>query len=513
MTARSVVRVASVVALSLAGVVTLATGPVGFSTPAAAQFWGSDPFFRPPRPQRTVPQPQAQDPFGGFFQQAPFWQQRTPRPPRQVGDSSKAPPPKKADTPPTTNVVVLGDAMADWLAHGLEEAYADNNEIGVVRKIKPNTGLIQDESRRDSTDWVQQARDLLASERPDFVVMMIGLSDRIPIRERAAAAARPGQQIPARPGQQPQAGQQPQPGPQAQQAPQAPQDGEAAPAEAPPKPEQPATPQRPGTTTSHEFRSERWTELYGKRIDDTIAALKSKGVPVLWVGIAPVRGPRSRNDLTYLNDLFRARAQKAGITFVDVWDGFVDEDGNFNLRGPDYNGQIRQLRSADGVYFTKAGAVKLGHYVEREIQRMLANRGMPVALPAPEPSEQAPARPGVPAPRPVAGPIVPLTAATTAREDLAGSGPGRAASVDPVAARVLQRGEAAPVATGRADDFSWPRPDTDDGTIIPAALPATAAPAVTRPGAKKGPAPAEKGPQKKGPAQAATPPAAKQPPR
>ena len=89
-----------------------------------------------------------------------------------------------------------------------------------------------------------------------------------------------------------------------------------------------------------------------------------------------------------------------------MWDGFVDEDGNFSIRGPDYNGQIRQLRSADGVYFTKAGALKLGHYVERELQRLLATRGTPVALPAPEPSEPTPASPGAAAPRPVAGPVV-----------------------------------------------------------------------------------------------------------
>ena len=61
---------------------------------------------------------------------------------------------------PTTSVVVLGDAMADWLGHGLDEAFADSPEFGVVRKIRPNSGLIRGESRTDH-DWVQSARDLL----------------------------------------------------------------------------------------------------------------------------------------------------------------------------------------------------------------------------------------------------------------------------------------------------------------------------------------------------------------
>src|SRR5215470_13776726 len=270
------------IALAVFGVVgagALVVAGVLMPSPAAAQFWG-DPFFRPPRPQRAVPQQQT-NPFGGLFQpqqQQPFWQPQphVPRPTRsQLGDFSKAPPPKKPDTPPTTTVLVLGDAMADWLGHGLEEAYADNPEFGVVRKVRANSGLIRNESRTDSYDWVQSAREFLAAEKPDFVVMMIGLSDRIPIRERPAA--RP----PAKPGHQPaqgqQQGQQAQPAPQAQ--PNA-QDSEGA-----IKPEQSSEPAPSGTAANHEFRSDKWGELYSKRIDETIAALKSKGVPVVWVGL------------------------------------------------------------------------------------------------------------------------------------------------------------------------------------------------------------------------------------
>src|SRR6266508_475489 len=100
---------------------------------------------------------------------------------------------RKPDTSPTTSVVVMGDAMADWLGHGLEEAYTDNPEYGVVRKIRANSGLVRNESRTDSYDWVQSAREMLAAEKPDCVVMMIGLSDRVSIRERARPAARPAQ--------------------------------------------------------------------------------------------------------------------------------------------------------------------------------------------------------------------------------------------------------------------------------------------------------------------------------
>jgi uncharacterized protein len=109
----------------------------------------------------------------------------------------------------------------------------------------------------------------------------------------------------------------------------------------------------------YEFREERWVELYKKRIEEMIGVLKSKGVPVLWVGLPVVYGPKATADTLFLDSLYRDVAGNAGITYVDVWDGFVDEAGRFVQKGPDFEGQIRQLRSSDGVYFTKAGARKL----------------------------------------------------------------------------------------------------------------------------------------------------------
>jgi hypothetical protein len=470
--------------VGLAEALAVGAGGVLLPTPVAAQFWG-DPFYRP-QPPRAIPQQQPFNPFGGMFQQ-PLWdapaRPRTPRAARrprraEFGDFSKAPPPRKSDTPATIHIVVMGDSMADWLGHGLEEAYAEHPEVNVARKVRINTGLIRNESRSDSYDWVTSAREQLATDHSDFIVMIIGLSDRLSFRE--APSARP-------------------PAPQSQGGQQSSQDRSSTlqTGEVQAKREQPA-----GTTiaATHEFRSEKWGELYGKRVDDMISTLKSKGVPVLWVGLPPIRGARARIDVAYLNDLYRARAQKAGIIYVDVWDGFVDEDGNFSMRGPDYNGQIRHLRSADGVYFTSAGAHKLGHYVEREIQHLLAARGTPVALPAPEHQQQKPAKPGAP-PRPIAGPVVPLTGANIVREELAGSSPVQSNVPDSVATRVLLHGEAAQPASGRADDFGWPPAGADDSDII-AATPGVPPP-LPRP-TQNGPAPSAKAaPQR--PGQAANP--------
>jgi hypothetical protein len=206
-----------------------------------------------------------------------------------------------------------------------------------------------------------------------------------------------------------------------------------------------------------QFHDVRWAELYSKKIEELIGVLKTKGVPVLWVGLPAIRGEKSTADMLFLDSLYREGANKAGITYVDVWEGFVDEAGRFLQMGPDFEGQTRQLRTPDGVYFTKPGARKLAHYVEREITRLLAGRSGPIALPSEPATPDVNVVPGQPAPRPLAGPIVPLVAESISTNQLLGGPGSRPATIDPLAAKTLVKGEPLNPPAGRADDSSWPR--------------------------------------------------------
>jgi hypothetical protein len=328
----------------------------------------------------------------------------------------------------------MGDASADWLGYGLEDAFSEKPEIGIVRKHRTDSGLIRYDARRDS-DWPQVAREIIAAEKPNFIVMMIGNNDRQAIREKAPPPPPRGTPKSDRP----------------------PANSTAARPPAPPDPEQQHSqvtpdPAHPADYGPWEFHSEKWELAYIKRIDATIAALKSAGVPVIWVGLPSQRNTKSSQDSSYLNELYRSRAEKAGIVYADIWDGFVDESGGYSAQGPDYEGQIRRLRTNDGVYFTKFGARKLAHYVEREIQRIIGNKSMPVALPMPVKQQPEAAKPGGPAERPLAGPVVPLTAMPVEQDELLG-GPRatRVPAGDETARRMLA------IPSGRADDFSWPR--------------------------------------------------------
>src|SRR5579871_5425142 len=357
------------------GATLLATAPA----PSGAQFFFDDRFPSQNRRQRGL--------FEWFEPSAPAQPERPAPPPP---DYSRAPTPRKSDSKAegavTTPILVLGDAMADWLGYGLELAYADSPEIGILRRHRTNSGLIRPEVRSDPRgeypDWPQAARDLIASQKPKFVLMMVGINDRRQFREtaQAAQAARAAKPPPPRSED-----------PAAQELDKSAPDK---PAEAPvaTAPE----PAAPAITRNLEFRSEAWSEAYIRRIDDTIAALKTSGVPVFWVGLPPLRGQKSAADIPFLNDLYRSRADKAGIIYIDIWDGFVDEDGRYAQSGPDVEGQTRRLRASDGVYFTQAGARKLSHYVEREVQRWMSNaRSAPVAVAIPEePKVDTAARPG-----------------------------------------------------------------------------------------------------------------------
>lgn len=360
-------------------------------TPVKAQLF---PFLFQQRPQPYYyPQYEPQRPA-----QRPHV--RPPTQPKENVDYTKAPAPHKPNDDAATKVVVFGDSMADWLAYGLEEAFSDTPDVGIIRRNRAFSGLIKYDAR-GTKQWTDVARDELANSKPSIIVMMLGLSDRRSIQDDDKTEKSHGHAV--------------------------------------------------------EFRSDEWADLYGAKIDAMIAVLRSKGVPVVWVGMPSVRGTRSTSEFSYLNEIYRQHAEKAGITYVDIWDGFVDDNGRFTYSGPDVDGQIRRLRTGDGVHFTQAGARKLAHYVERDIRRLLKSPVTePVAL-APVPGTDKPengAKPGQNA-RPAVGAVISLTGTPKGDTVLLGGSTASPQSGSSLAARVLVKGDPVPAMQGRADDFSW----------------------------------------------------------
>lgn len=315
--------------------------------------------------------------------------------------------PSKPVVEATTFVVVMGDSLADLMVAGLGEAFEDVPEVAIVRRSRPNSGLV----RSDFYDWPKSVQDLLSSpDKVSFAVMMAGANDRQVIRE-----------------------------------------GEV----------------------SHEPLSERWRQIYIERIDAITRAFAEKRIPLIWVGLPPVKNERLSGDFAVFNDIYRERVLAAGGIYVDLWEAFVDEENRFVMTGPDLSGQPARLRTADGVHFTRAGARKAAHFIEQELRRLMDTAGPTtiLALQNPGMNEQQqrsieqiidasipplPEPPGVPSipVKPLAGPILPLNQASIS--------PGGALvtagrRLTPVSESVFVDGSPPEPVSGRADDFSWPR--------------------------------------------------------
>lgn len=337
-----------------------------------------------------------------------------------TAEAAKAAAPQK--DPAAFRVTVLGDAFSQLLAAGLDQSFASDPKIAVLRRGNDNSGLV----RSDYYDWMKAAREIADDpKKPDMAVIMIGGNDR------QALTADTGAQDPLSP---------------------------------------------------------RWREIYGARVDGLIQIFKEKNIPVVWVGL-PVMQPAAYSAvIAQINEIFRSSAAKASVPFIDLWDKFTDEHGQYSAFGPDENGQIVKLRSADGIHFTDAGARKLALFVEGEIKRLYEEREAHI----PESAKSAPEAPALTAPQAVAPPpaapvtfrppaetpspdkpptlpadradvgqVQPLTnVAAPKADDLVRKDPKQKAAQDAsieraVAAHVFVKGGAQPPRAGRADDSAF----------------------------------------------------------
>ncbi len=393
-----------------------------------------------PRSQ-PVPQPPPQSAPGGASPQPGYARPSRPRPPAAASrpDEERAarirrrpsPPPAVAQSPkpavPKAAATTQVAVFGDSLASYLGKGVDEAfSDSADVAVIDRSKG---DSGlvRKDVVDWAKSAEDFLkANPKLSYALMMIGVNDRQAIR-----------------------------------------DGDQ----------------------SVEALSDRWRELYAARVDAVIKPFTDAKVPLIWVGLPPVRSDSLTRDYGSINDLVRERVQKAGQTFVDIWQGFVDDRNRFTATGPDVEGQEARLRTADGIHFTSAGARKVAHFADVELKRLMGARGglpaeqptAPVASTNPTDAAPAPGAPGLddtaaidrkitamlpslPEPpgiptlpvKPAAGPVMPLGRAEIAPGGTLLTGRPSEGDVTGTRERSLQRGAAPLPQPGRADDFRWP---------------------------------------------------------
>ncbi len=272
--------------------------------------------------------------------------------------------------------------IGDFLAAGLAEGL-DNAfaDNPQVRVVDRSKGS-SGFVREDFYNWPQQVGAIIAAEKPAAVVAMLGSNDR--------------QQI---------------------------QVGEAR--EAP--------------------LSEAWTNQYTQRTKAFGGAVAATKVPFLWVGMPAFKSSKMTADMLAFNDIYRSAAQQSQGEFIDIWDGFVDENGAFVSTGPDINGQPVRLRADDGINMTKAGKRKIAFYAEKPLRALLGGK----------PENAPPAAAGKPDLSKPVDRVAPVSLRDLGRDESGVLLGGNA----PYARPSPQGNRNDKPAPGRADDFSWPRHD------------------------------------------------------
>lgn len=383
-------------ALVTLSLVVAATGP---STPAAAQV-DLFSFLRPPA---NIPQaPARRNNNNGWWPGSLFQPQQPARPQEQ----HSAPPtqqqsaPKRREPPaePEGTVYSSADAasqgrrqpptqfaliLGDRMGAQLAQGLADATVPDRARLAIVAQTVDDSGYLTGATDWIAKIPAAVTAARPNVTVVVLGADDLKPIREGDAEL---------------------------------------------------------------EPLSERWVEVYSRRVDALLAAVRRQAGRVIVVGLAPVADAALSEQYARLNEVLRVRAARAGLPFVNVWDGFVDEDGQYLSTGPAVDGQRRRLRYNDGVRFTRAGGRKLAFFVQKDLNRLLEDSAQPSA--ASEPGQGAASLAGGPS----AGREAGKDSGKDSASLIAVSGTGESA------ARALRDGVLPPPLHGRADDFSWPPP-------------------------------------------------------
>ena len=281
--------------------------------------------------------------------------------------------------------------VGDFLAGGLAEGLATVYAGDPTVRIVDRANGSSGFVRDDFYDWPGRIGTIIDEEKPTVVMVMIGSNDRQAMRVESA---------------------------------------------------------------SENVRTEKWDAEYASRSSRFVAEIASRKVPLVWVGLPSFRFAKMSSDMIAFNDIHRGVAEAAGGVFIDIWDGFIDENGAFVTNGPDINGQPVRLRAADGINFTEAGKRKIAFYAEKPLARILQTG--PTAL-APDAGIGEMFGPPIPGEAPLiqhTPPISLLDPALDGGEELMGLvvEPRRTTALTPTQKLVVQ-GLAPDPRPGRVDDF------------------------------------------------------------
>jgi hypothetical protein len=334
--------------------------------------------------------PQAPD-----VQQPRRQQRKRPPAPKAIVNTRTAPP-VRAPVQEEPAVQKLGDArtiliVGDFLASGLGDGLTAAFETSPGVVVEARGNVSSGLVRDDYYDWPEQLPKMIDELKPAMVVVMIGANDR----------------------------------------------------------------QQMVTDTAKEkFRTDGWFTEYRRRVLSFGKEVTGRKIPLLWVGLPAFESDSMTADAVQMNQLYRNQVESIGGEFVDIWDGFVDENGNFIVTGSDVNGQQVRLRTSDGINLTQAGRRKLAFYVEKPARRLLGTQASPDLV-----RLDSSNLPGLGLPDNPVEHTVPISLSDPNLDggaELLGARPPPMALTRSPRDLLVEQGEMTPAPPGRVDDYRLP---------------------------------------------------------
>ena len=330
----------------------------------------------------------------------PRRQQQRKRPPAQKAVVNTRTAPVRPPVQEEPVVQKLGDAkkiliVGDFLASGLGDGLTAAFETSPGVIVEARGNVSSGLVRDDYYDWPEQLPKMIDELKPAMVVVMIGANDR----------------------------------------------------------------QQMVTDTAKEkFRTDGWFTEYRRRVLSFGKEVTERKIPLLWVGLPAFESDQMTADAVQMNQLYRNQVESIGGEFVDIWDGFVDENGNFIVTGSDVNGQQVRLRTSDGINLTQAGRRKIAFYVEKPARRILGTQASPDLVRLDES-----ALPGLGLPTNPVEHTVPISLSDPNLDggtELLGARPPPVTLTKSPRDLLVEQGEMTPAPIGRVDDYRMPAAKT-----------------------------------------------------
>ncbi len=117
-----------------------------------------------------------------------------------------------------------------------------------------------------------------------------------------------------------------------------------------------------------ETETPEWFEVYHERVGQAMDLLLTGAARVYWVGLPIMEDDRFTQRVIGFNQVYQEEAaRRPGVVYVDIFDLFADENGEYSAYLYNSAGNLLDMRMPDGSHFTWDGAYRLAWFVLNKI--------------------------------------------------------------------------------------------------------------------------------------------------